>query len=243
MALVVIAPAVAHAERTPYGWLFGTETLPERGAEMVSWIDEEHGREFPDPAAGEFQRTTWGWAGYVGVTDQLLIGLPVEFVWRDSDLSEPSFTWQTYGLEARYRFVSGDPGEAVPFAPLARVAVMRDVTERDAVRVEADLVASTTTPSGSVHALVDVGFIGQITPDDKHFEIRPGAGVSFKVAGDFRLGAEGYAELSLDSQRKSWAVVGPNLAWTHGRFWLSAAFGIGIYQIETAPRVQWGIMF
>jgi len=61
--------------------------------------------------------------------------------------------------------------------------------------------------------------------------------------GDLRVGAEVYSELSLDSKKESWVVVGPNAAWTQGRFWLSASFGIGVYQIETAPRVQWGIMF
>lgn len=226
------------AGRTPYGWLFGTEVMPERGAELQTWIDEENGRE-----PNDIHWSTWGFNALIGVTDQLSVGFPVELVWRDSDATSPSFTWRQFGAEARYRFVSSDPVDAPAFAPLARVAVKRDITERDMVQVEADLVASVGRPTGAVMALVDIGVIGNVTPDDSQLELHPGAGVSFKIVGDLRLGAEVYAELSLDADKESWAVVGPDLAWSHGRFWLSAALGIGVYQIDTAPRLQWGIMF
>jgi hypothetical protein len=109
------------------------------------------------------------------------------------------------------------------------------------VRTEANLVAS--YQSGRFHALIDLGAIGEFSRDDSHLELHPGAGISIAIGRDLRLGAEAYAELSADDERASWAVVGPNLAWSHGRFWLSAAFGIGVYQIDTAPRFVWGIMF
>lgn len=212
--------------------------MPERGAELQTWIDEENGRE-----PGDIHWTTWGFTALVGITDQLELSLPLEFQWRDSDASAPSFTFSQYGIEARYRFVSSDPVDAPPFAPLARLAVKRDVTTRDQILVEADLVASTTTSSGSVHALVDLGFAAGITPDEQQYELRPGAGVSFRTVGDLRLGAEVFSKLNLEFKERSWVAAGPNLAWSHGRFWMSAAFGIGVYHIKTAPRVQWGIAF
>ena len=238
VATLMGTPVTAHAGRTFYGWLYNTEVMPERGAEVQSWLDEENGRE-PD----NLHTTTWGFSGLIGVTDRLTLAFPLELVWRDSDAIGPSFTLHEFGVEARYRLVSSDPAAAPPFAPLVRVAVKRNVITRDTVVVEGDLVLSTTTPSGSVHAVVDAGFVGNVSRDDHHFEIRPGAGVSIKVVGDLRFGAEGYGELSLDDKKQSWYVVGPNLAWTQGRFWISAAFGIGIYQIDTAPRATWGIMF
>jgi hypothetical protein len=238
LAGVLAAPGSASAGRTQYGWLFGTEVMPERGAELQTWIDEENGR---DP--GDIHWTTWGFTALVGVTDQLELSLPLEFLWRDSDATEPSFTFSQYGIEARYRFVSSDPVDAPPFAPLARLAVKRDVTVRDVVVVEADLVASTTTTSGSVHALIDLGVTAVLGADDQVFALRPGAGVSVKATGDLRFGAEVFSELDLESKATSWAAAGPNVAWSHGRFWMSAAFGIGIYHIKTAPRVQWGIAF
>jgi hypothetical protein len=235
VAVLAAVPAVAAAGRTPYGWLYGTEVLPERGAEVQTWVAEENGK-----APNDVHDTTLWWGALVGVTDRLELALPIEMLWREADGAPPTFTVQRFGAEARYRFVSPDPVEAPAIAPLVRVAVKRDVTERDVVRAELDLVASYR--SGRVDVLVDLGAIGELG-DDSHFELRPGAGVSVLVAGDLRLGAEAYAQLSADDARESWAVVGPNLAWTHGRFWLSAAFGIGVYQIETAPRIVWGILF
>jgi hypothetical protein len=235
-AAIATAPAIAEAGRTQYGWLDGTEVMPERGVEIQSAIAEENGK---SPA--DIHDTTWLWNALVGVTDKLELALPVEMLWRETDVRAPSFTMNRFGLEARYRFVSSDPVEAPKLAPLLRLAVKRDITRREIVRTEADIVASYR--SGRLHAVIDLGGIAELSRDDSHFEVRPGAGISIRVTGELRLGAEVYAELSLDDKRESWAMVGPNLAWTHGRIWLSAAFGIGIYQIDTAPRFTWGIMF
>ena len=235
-AVAALVPRSASAGRSFYGWLYGTEVMPERGVELQTWILEEDNKD-----AGHAKETSVWWGPLVGVTDQLELALPIEMTWEVHDGAAPSFTLDRYGIEARYRFVTQDPVEAPPFAPLVRVAVKRDVTVRDAVRPEADIVGS--YESGGVHALVDVGFVGEINSDQHHFELRPGGGVSINVAGDFRLGGEAYAELSLDDNGDSWAVVGPNFSWTHGRFWLTGAFGIGIYKIKAAPRVMWGIAF
>ncbi len=237
-AAVLLAPAAASAGRTQYGWLFGTDVMPERGAEIQTWVTEEN-----SSSGVNYHNTIWGVQALIGITDQLELALPVEMVWFDSDESGPGFTWQSYGVEARYRFVSSDPVDAPPFAPLARIAIKRDVIARDTLVAEANFVASTTTASGSVAALLDLGGVGRFTRDDAKFELRPGLGVSFKVYGDFRLGAEVFAHISVDESDDRWVAAGPNLAWSHGRSWVSAAMGIGLYQIKTAPALQWGIMF
>jgi hypothetical protein len=162
--------------------------MPERGAEIQTWVTEENGADKVN-----YHNTVWGVQALIGITDQLELALPVDLIWRDSDAINPGFTWQSYGVEARYRFVSQDPVDAPPFAPLVRVAVKRDV--------------------------------------------------SFQVYGDFRLGAEVFGHISVDESADRWVAAGPNLAWSHGRSWVSAAMGIGIYQIKTAPALQWGIMF
>lgn len=213
--------------------------MPERGAEIQTWVTEENAAD----GAEDYHETLWGMQALIGVTDQLELAFPIELVWRDSASISPGFTFKRYGVEARYRFVSQDPVDAPPFAPLLRVAVKRDVTTRDVVIGEANLVASTTTPSGSVMALLDLGIVGDFTRKDAKFEARPGVGVSFKVYGDLRIGAEAFAHLSFDDSADRWIAAGPDLAWSHGRSWVSAAMGIGIYQIRTAPALQWGIMF
>jgi hypothetical protein len=236
----VCIPRIAEAGRSQYGWLYGSEVMPERGAEVQTWVAEENGR-----ADGALKETSMWWGALVGVTDQLELAFPVEFLWARVNSNPATFTVERFGIEARYRLVSQDPEEAPDFAPLVRLAVKRDVGIRDTIRAEADVVAS--YQSGPFHALVDLGAVGDISTGDNtnHFEFRPGAGVSIKVTNELRLGAEVYSELSLDTANKarSWAATGPNIAWTHGRFWLSAAYLIGVYQIDNAPRVVWGIAF
>jgi hypothetical protein len=229
-------PRSAHAGRSFYGWLYGTEVMPERGVELQTWILDENGK------YGNNDKQSWLWWGpVVGITDQLELALPIEMYWSSSDTRAAAFTFRRFGIEVRYRMVSPDAVDSPGLIPLVRVAAKRDVSVRDAVRIEGDAVASYDV--GVVNALVDLGFIGDISSGTRHTEVRPSVGVSVRVASELRLGAEGYAELSLDSHGESWALAGPNLAWTHGRFWLSGAFGIGIYHVTLAPRVMWGIAF
>lgn len=233
--MVLACARSAYAGRTFYGWLYGTEVMPERSAEIQTWVLEENGR-------GPVKETSLWWGPLIGVTDQLEISLPVEFAWTRIDGADGAdFTFTRWGVEARYRLVSQDPEDAPPFAPLIRVAIKRDVGVRDAVQPELDAVFSYEV--GRVHVLVDLGMVGQFTRDEHRLEFRPGGGISIEVVGDLRLGAEAYAELDLEDSANSWAIVGPNLAWSHGRTWISAAMGIGIHQIDNAPRVMWGIAF
>jgi hypothetical protein len=234
---IVAAPGSAHAGRTFYGWLYGTEVMPERGAELMTWVSEENRKSDENNAS----QTDWWIGPLIGVTDNLELALPVEVTWARSDVPGSAHTsLDKFGIEARYRFVTQDPVDAPPFVPLLRVAVKRLVLQRDTIRPEADFVAS--YQSGRLHTLVDLGLIGEINANSHHFEFRPGAGVSIEAVGDLRIGAEAYAEITLD-EGGSWAIVGPNLAWSHGRTWLSATYGIGIYHIRDAPKVQWGIAF
>ncbi|HEU0033462.1 MAG TPA: hypothetical protein VFQ53_22680 [Kofleriaceae bacterium] len=237
---IVGTSTTADAGRSQYGWLYGTEVIPERGAEIQTWVAEKNGRTDDD-----LKETSLWWGALVGVTDQLELAFPVEFVWLRPDGVSPrppaTFSLEKFGVEARYRFVSQDPEDAPPFAPLLRVGVKRDISVRDAVRAEADLVMS--YEAGRFHGLVDLGAIADIGKDETHVELRPGAGVSIKVTDELRVGGEVYSEISMDDEYESWAAVGPNLAWTHGRFWLSASYLVGVYQIDNAPRIVWGVLF
>jgi hypothetical protein len=227
----------ATAGRTFYGWLYGSEVMPERGVEFQQWVYEK------DNLGSAHKRETSVWWGpLVGVTDQLELALPIEFEWTSLDGVGTSFTLRRFGAEARYRFVTQDPENAPALAPLLRVAVKRDVAVRDAVIVEADLVAS--YDQGPFQALIDLGIAGSISANDALFEARPGAGFSVKVVGDLRLGAEAFLEYNLkDGTGENWAAVGPNFAWTHGRFWLSGAALIGVDNINFAPRFMFGVAF
>jgi len=234
--VILLSPRAASAGRTYYGWLYGTEVLPERGAELMSWVAEENDLEDEAHAS----ETRWWIGPLIGINDQLELALPVEIAWGRDDATPGHTTFDRFGAELRYRLVSSDPVDAPPLVPLVRVAVKRSVTARDTTMPEADFVVS--YESGIVHVLADVGGYGELSSSKQHFEIRPGAGVSIRTVGDLRFGAEVHAEFTLD-QGSSWAIVGPNMAWSHGRSWLSAMYGIGFYGIKDAPKVQWGIAF
>jgi len=237
-----VLPRSAHAGRNIYGWLYGSEVLPERGVELQSWIWDENDK------YGRRNHETWLlWAPAVGVTDQLELSLPVELAvidvlsTTDPTVDTVSFAFKRFGIEARYRFASPDPAEAPSLIPLFRLAVKRDVTNRDNVRLEGDAVA--TYDAGAVQGVIDIGIVGDVNSTSQHFEARPGAGLSYAATPELRIGAEVYSELSLDQGSESWASVGPNLSWTHGRFWFSGTVGYGVYHVKIASRLMWGIAF
>jgi hypothetical protein len=239
LAAASLVPRTAHAGRSFYGWLYGPEVMPERGVELQTWVQDE------DDKYGTRIKETWvAWSAQVGITDQLELGLPIELVWSDvinpADQTERvSFTFKRFGIEARYRLASPDPVEAPALAPLIRVAVKRDVTARSTVRLEGDAVVA--HEAGTLQVVGDLGITADLSSSARHVELHPGAGVSVLAVGELRVGVEAYGEFSLDSLAESWATAGPNLSWTHGRFWLSGMFGIGLYHVKVAPRVIWGI--
>ena len=251
--VLVAAPGVAHAGRNFYGWLSDTDVMPERGVEMQSWTYEQN----HDKTDAGRSSTTWGAAPYIGITDQLELDLPVEFEWFGKTGAGAGTTFTTYGAELRYRLASNDPENKPDFAPLVRVGAHRLIRTRDVMEFNAGFSGS--YESGKFHALADVNFVGDVDFHDKTeapgatmsdgstFDIRAGAGVSIEVIDDLRFGAEAFASIGLSDppmgSEKTWVIAGPGASWTHGRFWLSGMFGIGLSNIGTAPRVQWGIAF
>jgi hypothetical protein len=245
LALVLFAcvlPRTAHAGRTFYGWLYSTEVVPERGVELQTWVQDEN-----DKYSSRNKETWLAWGPLIGITDELELGLPVELEWSDVPLPgdmagrRTSFTFKRFGAELRYRLAPPDPVEAPALVPLVRLAVKRDVTARSNVRIEGDAVVS--YQAGTFQAVADIGFTGDLASSASHLELHPGVGISVVATGELRLGAEIYSELSLDTRSESWAMIGPDLSWTHGRFWVAGAFGIGLYRVQVAPRVIWGIGF
>ena len=246
VALALLAvPQIAQAGRTEYGWLYGTEALPEKSVEVQQWVYERNGIELVDPGSGaavKSKDTLLWWGVLIGLTDQLELALPIEFLWRDAG-GKSSFTVEKFGIEARYRLTKQDQEHPDGVEPLIRIAAKRDVLERDAVLTEGDLILGYR--SGRFGTEFDLGMAARFTKDKNVFELRPGIGVSIEVKKGLRFGAEAYAEVFVDDalKKQRWLGVGPNMSWTSGRFWLSGSFLIGVSQIDTAPRVIWGVLF
>jgi hypothetical protein len=217
--------------------------MPERSVELLTWVSEEN-RYTP---LMNRSWSIWGLSPDIGVTDRLEVTLPVEFWWARTPGMPGSTQLNNYGVEARYRLVSQDPVEAPPFAPLVRVSVRRLVALRDTMVPEVGLVG--TYEVGSVIIGADLGMSSEITRNESSFDFHPAIGVSVHATGDLRFGAEAVAYVPLQGENMksagdlSWFAAGPNLSWTHGRFWLSATYSIGISHVKDAPRAQWGIAF
>jgi hypothetical protein len=236
---LVLAEGAAHAGRSHFGWLYDTETVPERGVELEQWITDQH-RQGP---THENETSLW-WAPVIGITDQLELALPIDWQWTSADYpASPRTFLANYGAELRYRFVTADPVDAPALVPLLRVAVDKLVIEKEAYELQADAVLSYSC--GRVHAVANLGAYGEIHRGTDTYATRSGAGVSIEVTEELRLGAEVYGEYGLSSGAPDddWIIAGPDLSWTHGRFWLSAGYGVGVYQISSAPRIKWAVAF
>src|SRR5258706_15095308 len=164
--LSYIAPA--HAGRTHFGWLYGSEVIPERGVEIENWILEENKK--GDAKADE---TSFWWGPVVALTQHLEFAISGEAA---DETSGVHFT--RWGVEARYRPQSPDPIDAGPFTTLFRVGAKRLIHDRGGVRGEADVVASYAM--GSAIVSVDVGSVLEHSPGGNAFELRPGAGISIR---------------------------------------------------------------
>ncbi len=238
---MVVAPGTASAGRTFYGWLQGSETMPERGAEIGTFISEENKLEDDD----NLRNTTWWIAPSIGINDQLELTLPVVFSWDRADHGGPRSTLEHYAADLKYRFVTADPVDRPAFAPAIQIGINRIVTgPRDVWEPHALLIG--TYQVGAIHAAINLGATALVGPDAQDYQAVTGVGLSIAATDDLRFGIEAYGEFALNNSgtgNDSWAVVGPNLAWTHGRTWLSANYGIGVYKIRDAPKLNWGIAF
>ena len=226
---LLAAPALALAGPTSYGWLPSTETTEAHHAEMGAWLYERDDR-------GDFSEraTVLGGAPAFGVTDRLELRVPFELETRTAVDDPPTTGLARFGGEARYRFT---PRHA-RWAPVARFALVRNVTVRSLVRAE--LGGAVSFEQEPVHIEAALDYIIEVNRSHIHRELHPGLGASVRVRGSWRLGGELYSEVSRDESADSWIAIGPNLAARFGGSWLSATFGFGVRGITFAPRINWG---
>jgi hypothetical protein len=230
-ALLLVASPV-EAGRTLYGWLPETDTVADGGIELETSIYEH-----VNLGPYHERSTALLWTPAVGLTPNLELAVPVELVTRTQDDAAPFSGISRYGAELRYRFLRDVPG----LHPLARFALSRDVAIQTQGRAEVELGASYDYDRVQVEADTDV--VVDVNFGHVHEELRPGLGANVLVVDQLRLGAELHAELPNDATTTSWAVLGPDVAWARGRFWLAGVLGFGIHAITLAPRINVGMVW
>jgi hypothetical protein len=232
--LAVARPA--SAGRSPFGWLSGTEVVPERGVELETWIQD-----LDNVGIAERDETELGWAATVGITDQLELSLPIELSWSRVGAVPGETSLDRWGAEARYRFASSDPVDAPALVPLLRVSVKREIDDRRAATVEGEAVLS--YDCARVHAAASVSWRQTLHGGVDPIRVRPMAGVTVAITDALRVGVEAVSSFAAAGPGADWVAVGPDVAWTHGRFWLSASAPIGLSNVDAATRVRWGVAF
>lgn len=227
--LVLTWTGSAAAGPMTYGWLPATELVPAHHAEAGGWLYER------DDRGGAHERASvLGGAPAFGVTDRFELRVPFELMVRTA-IDEPSTSGLArFGGEGRYRFTA----RGAALAPIARFALLRDVTIRSLVRAEAGTAVA--LEQGAVHVEGALDVIAEVNRSTTHLELHPAAGATMRVGDSWRLGGELYAEVSLDETADTWLALGPTAAARFGASWLSATFGVGLRGITFAPRINWG---
>ncbi len=241
LAVVLMSPRVADAGRGRFGWLYGSELIPEKGVELESWLVNTNQK--GDTKENEFD---WWFGPVFALTPHLELAIPLEAELVDNHMDPAVTQFARFGAEIRWRPQSPDPVDAGPFTNVFRFGVKRLIDAPAGIRTELDIVG--TYQSGRFLATVDLGAIDEhFTNEPDVAEFRPGAGVSVRVAKDFRVGAEFYSELTVHDNHPagqkevSWAVIGPTISLTSGRLWGAASIGVGVVGVRDAGRITFGV--
>jgi hypothetical protein len=229
--LIGLGAREAAAARRSFAWVWDTDVVPERVIELEWWLTER--ARYPQSEAVLTVSTV------VGLLDTLELAIPVEASFRPGIGTQ----LEDYGVDLRWRLMTADAAQAGPLVVLLRAGVRR-VIPTDSARLEGDAVLS-FEPTRAVRAVADVGGYGT-TVAGGGFVLTYGAGVSYAFTDELRAGVELYGERSwINGDEDGWLSVGPNLALTHGRFWLTAAltFGIDGDAPGLLPRIIWAAAF
>lgn len=225
-------PSTALAGRRPFIWAYDTEVLPERGVELENWVTDRAYRN-----AGDI--TSIWTAPVVGISDRLELALP--FLWSQGQVKSSSqIDW--YGAELRWRLRSPDPVEARGWAPLVRLAAHKSMNDRGNLTLEGDAVFGWDILP-ELHGVLDLGAVGDV--QGKALQLNGSLGLSYAVTSDIRLGAEAFAFRFSTAGSPLRLLAGPNVGWTHGRFWLTAGYLAGLTDASATSmlRAMWAIAF
>ncbi|NNB88674.1 hypothetical protein HJC10_10835 [Corallococcus exiguus] len=240
MGLTWAAPA--QAGRRPYIWTFDTEIVPKGDVELEQWL-WVRGRA---PAEPERSSVYWIWWGPVlGLSQHLELAIPFQ-------VRAQRGVTQLESFEADFRYRLFPRGDDRAFQPLVRAVWHQAIHTTGPSRVDVDLVGSYQWESG-LRATVDLGAqvgIPALRGDEGPARLLGAysAGVSYPVIEDeLRLSLESFGEFNVkDSGQAPHLFVGPSLAWTFGRMWVTAGTLVGLTAVASEtprfmPRLIWAV--
>ncbi|WP_223758520.1 hypothetical protein [Myxococcus sp. RHSTA-1-4] len=240
MGLTWAAPA--QAGRRPFIWTFDTDIVPKGDVELEQWLWVRSRA----PGAPDRPSVYWIWWGPVlGLSQHLELALPFQ-------VRANRTVTQLESFEADFRYRLFPRGDDRAFQPLVRAVWHQAINTAGPNRVDLDLVGSYQWESG-FRAVVDLGVqvgVPALRGDEGPARILGtySVGVSHPVIEDeLRLSLESFGEFDLkDVGQDPHLFVGPSVAWTFGRTWVTAGtlFGLTAVSSETPrfmPRLIWAV--
>ncbi|MFP2929850.1 hypothetical protein ACLESO_32585 [Pyxidicoccus sp. 3LG] len=240
MGLTWAAPA--QAGRRPFIWTFDTDIVPKGDVELEQWLWAR------SRAPGVPNRPTayWIWWGPVfGLSQHLELALPFQ-------VRANRTVTQLESFEADFRYRLFPRGDNRAFQPLVRAVWHQAINTATPSRVDANLVGSYQWESG-FRAVLDLGAqvgVPALRGDEGPARILGtySVGVSLPVIEDeLRLSLESFGEFDLkDVGQEPHLFVGPSVAWTFGRTWLTAGTLVGLTAVSSEtprfmPRLIWAV--
>ena len=240
-ALLMLGFGSARAGRRLLAWPYDTETLPQRGVEIEQWIWEK-------AKVDDGNVEAWLWLSpVVGITDELELALPIEWQWQYGLPTQ----LETYGLDLRWRLSPSAKEAAWPIVPLLRAGVKRHLANViNGVGLELDAVVSADIENRA-HFVIDVGLKDLIQGSEHTLTVDFLAGGTVLLGEGIRVGATLWAQVLAHSPAGddglAFIAAGPDLSFSHGRFWATAGIPISLHrdpgQPRFQPRLTWGILF
>lgn len=233
----------AQAGRRPFIWTFDTEIVPKGDIELEQWLWARSRA----PDVPERPSVYWIWWGPVlGLSQRLELALPFQVRATRNVTELDSF-------DADFRFRLFPRGDDRPFQPLVRAVWHQAIRGSSPSRVDLNLVGSYQW-EGGLRAVLDLGTqvgIPALRGGEAPVRILGtySAGVSLPVIPDeLRLSLESFGEFDLrGGGQEPHVFVGPSVAWTFGRTWVTAGTLVGLTPLfpETPrfmPRLIWAVI-
>ena len=240
MGLTWAAPA--QAGRRPFIWTFDTDIVPKGDVELEQWLWARSRA----PGVPDRPSVYWIWWGPVlGLSQHLELALPFQ-------VRANRTVTQLESFEADFRYRLFPRGDDRAFQPLVRAVWHQAINTAGPNRVDLDLVGSYQWESG-FRAVVDLGVqvgVPALRGDEGPARILGtySVGVSLPVIEDeLRLSLESFGEFDLkDAGQDPHLFVGPSVAWTFGRTWLTAGTLVGLTAVSSEtprfmPRLIWAV--
>jgi hypothetical protein len=232
----------AQAGRRAFSWAYDTEIVPKGDVELEQWLwARSRAPAFPSQPA-----SYWVWWGPVlGLSQHLELALPFQVRATQSVTELESFE-----ADLRYRlFPRGDDSA---FQPLVRLAWHQAIRTANPSRVDLTLAGSYQL-EGGLRAVLNLGAqVGIPALRGSGGGVRVlgtySAGVAYPVIPDeLQLSLESFGEVPMRGlELKPHVFIGPNVAWTFGRTWVTVGTLVGLTGLfpETPrfmPRLIWAV--